>query len=128
MRITSCMCFEVMSTSFDCAGFPKKGIHHHLAEWVPVLSGMEQRERMGSTLCTSRGGHSQHVNKPWKWYSTSPFICCAMDIKVLPLFMTKRVVRFKVLGGESALWYLRSEVPTWRPRPTLSFCAWLGLR
>lgn len=24
MRITFCMCFEVMSASFDCAGFPKK--------------------------------------------------------------------------------------------------------
>lgn len=30
-----------------------------------------------------------------------------MDIKVLPLPMTKRVVQFKILGGEFALWYLR---------------------
>lgn len=97
MRITFCMCFEVMSASFDFAGFPKKGNTSSLSR-IPVLSGMAQRERMGTTLCTSRGGHSQHVDKPWKWYSTSPFICCTMDIKVLPLLMTKRVVRFKVLG------------------------------
>jgi len=125
MRITFCMCFEVMSASFDCAGFPKKRNPSSLSRigTCAFRNGTES-----TSLHKQRGSQSTHVNKPWKWYSTGPFICCAMDIKVLPLLMTKRVVWFKVLGGESALWYLRNEVPTWRPRPTLSFCAWLGLR
>lgn len=55
MRITFCMCFEVMSASFDCAGFPKKkesiitqpNRYLCFPEW--------NRERMGPHLCTSRG-------------------------------------------------------------------------
>lgn len=124
MHITFCMYFEVMRASCGCAGFPKKRIPSSLGR-IGTCAFRNGIERVDGK---QRGSQSTHVKKPWKWYSTSPFICCAMDIKVLPLPMTKRVVQFKILGGESALWYLRSEVPTWRPHPTLSFCAWLGLR
>jgi len=124
MRITFRMCFEIMRASFGCAGFPKKRNPSSLGRigTCAFWNGTERAD--GNHVFAQAEGVIVNTREQ----AVEVVLCCAMDIKVLTLPMTKRVVRFKVLGGESALWYLRSEVPTWRPRPTLSFCAWLGLR